>query len=135
MAPLAIFLYMLPVEFIFSYQQMRFFAAETPFLYLGVPYLLRSASDPVRNVYFALGSASLFSMITTGFLRTVASPPDAVEIIPSLFYYLPPLLRYYRIRARMPVASRDPPVIQLSDRLSAIDSQPSSHDRVAATRR
>jgi hypothetical protein len=34
-------------------------------------------------------------MITTGFLRTVASPPDAVEIMPSLFYYLPPLLRYY----------------------------------------
>ncbi len=93
--PLAIFLYMLPVEFVFSYQQMRFFAAETPFLYLGVPCLLRSASYQARRVYFVLGSASLFFMITTGFLRTVASPPDAVEIMPSLFYYLPPLLRYY----------------------------------------
>lgn len=93
--PLAIFLYMLPVEFAFSYQQMRFFAAETPFLYLGVPCLLRSASESARNVLFALGSTSLFSMITTGFVRTVFSPPDAVEIIPSLFYYLPPLARYY----------------------------------------
>ena len=34
-------------------------------------------------------------MITTGFIRTIASPSDAVEIIPSIFYYLPPLMGYY----------------------------------------
>ncbi len=93
--PLAIFLYLLPAEFLFSYQQVRFFAAETPFLFLGIPYLLKAASGPARELLFALGSVSLFSMITTGFIRTVASPPDAVEIIPSIFYYLPPLMRYY----------------------------------------
>ena len=94
MGPPAIFLFRYLLNFFFHIskcgflrRKLRFFTWDT------LPSEIRLGSS---DGLLRLGSASLFSMITTGFLRTVASPPDAVEIMPSLFHYLPPLLHYYK---------------------------------------
>ena len=74
---IAIFLYAFAVEFCFSYKQMRFFAAEMPFLYLAVPHLLCHSPGRVRVALLGLGSLTLLLMAVAGFARTVVLAPGA----------------------------------------------------------
>ncbi len=94
--PLVIFLALMIAEFPFSYRQMRYFAAETPWFYLGMPWLIRNLSGVGRGVCVGLAAATAFSLAITGFVRTVINPLDALEIVPGIYYYLPQLLPRYQ---------------------------------------
>ncbi|MFO0427109.1 MAG: glycosyltransferase family 39 protein [Planctomyces sp.] len=82
-----IFLYLLIVEFYFSYTQPRYFATITPCLYLGLPTLIRNQSSRIQSFLFFLCGLSLLFMITTGYEKSRVAPPDAMRIIPSTLHY------------------------------------------------
>jgi hypothetical protein len=84
------FLYFLGVQFVFTYHQLRYFAAVTPFLYLTIPFLLLRAEGWFRVLVCGLGVLSLLFMITTGFAKTQMRSPEAVDIVPAPIYYLVP---------------------------------------------
>jgi hypothetical protein len=97
---IAIFMYAFAVEFCFSYQQMRFFAAEMPFLYLGVPHLLCHSPGRLRVALLGVGGLTLLLMAVAGFARTVVLDPGNPEVRPALLIYLPWLeVRFFRIGA------------------------------------
>jgi hypothetical protein len=90
-----LFLYLLSVQFVSAYQQLRYFAAVTPLLYLALPFIVRGAGGWFRVLVTALAALSLLFMITTGFAKTQTRNPAAVDIIPAPIYYLPPLRPLY----------------------------------------
>jgi hypothetical protein len=89
-----VFLYLLAVEFYFSYSQIRYFATVTPCLYLSLPFLIRTQAAGSRTILIWLSAFSLLTMIATGFMKTQATPPGVMSILPALMYYFPPLTAF-----------------------------------------
>lgn len=88
-----LFLYQLALVFVFTHQQLRYFAAATPALYLSLPFFLRERPHPAL---IGVGVVTLLSMVTTGFYSSVLMPPSKMMIVPALFLYLEPLYALYR---------------------------------------
>lgn len=86
-----IFLFLLAVEFVFSYSQIRYFATITPCLYLGLPFLLQNQPARNRTIVGWLVAFSLLLMFATGFARTECFPPGQMAVIPALYFFIPPL--------------------------------------------
>jgi hypothetical protein len=82
----------------FSFKQVRYFAAVTPFMHVCWPYLLRLS--PLREwlkwSIWGLGGLTLLLMVTTGFLNASLHDPDQTLILPSITIYWPTLLDAYR---------------------------------------
>ncbi len=85
--------YSLLAVFVFSFQQLRYFAVATPCLCLGLPLLfeqrLIGRSWPLS---LGLGAVTLLLMITTGFFNAVLAPGGMADLVPSLFYFVPQLM-------------------------------------------
>lgn len=90
-----VFLFLLLAEMWFSYSQIRYFATITPCLFLGLPWLLKNLPPISQKIACYLAALSLLMMIGTGFFRTQVAPPGAMEIMPVLYWYFPPLLPLY----------------------------------------
>ena len=88
---LVVFLYLLGACFVFTHRQMRYFSMATPFLYLGLPYLFQQTAKEFRMVLLSVAALTFLLMITTGFLNAALNPPNAMLVVPSLFYCLPAL--------------------------------------------
>lgn len=89
------FVYLFSVQLAISYNQIRFFAAVMPWLYLGMPFLGMAVTGWQRWAIVGISVLALLMMITTGFAKTQTRPPATVDVIPSLIYYLPPLRSFY----------------------------------------
>jgi hypothetical protein len=94
-----VFAFLFVTQLSFSYKQLRYFAAVTPFIHVCWPYLLRLT--PLREwlkwSVWGLGSVTLLLMVTTGFLNASLHDPDQTLILPSLTIYWPTLLDAYRL--------------------------------------
>jgi hypothetical protein len=92
------FVFLFLTQLIFSYKQVRYFAAVTPFMYACWPYLLQRGPrlEWAKWSVWGMGGVTLLLMITTGFLNASLHDPDQTLILPSITIYWPTLLDAYR---------------------------------------
>ncbi len=94
-----VFAFLFVTQLGFSYKQLRYFAAVTPFMHVCWPYLLRHSRmrEWVQWSIWGLGGVTLLLMVTTGFLNASLHDPDQTLIVPSIKIYWPRLLDAYRL--------------------------------------
>lgn len=94
-----VFVFLFVTQLGFSYKQVRYFAAVTPFMHVCWPYLLRLSPlrERVQWSIWGLGGVTLLLMVTTGFFNASLHDPDQTLILPSITIYWPTLLDAYRL--------------------------------------
>jgi len=81
-----------------SYRQLRYFAGATVFVNACWPWLFSVlCRERLRWPVLGLGGATLFLMITTGFLNGPLAEPEQMMLIPSASFLWPPLLKAYQL--------------------------------------
>ena len=90
----AIFFYLFGVLFAFQHNEMRYLAPAMPFLYVSIAVIWHVGDRALKRKVFFLLVVSLVTMITTGYLNTIARP-KSIKVVPSLIEYVPVLQRFY----------------------------------------
>lgn len=88
-------LYLLLVLFVFSYEEMRFFAAATPMLYSCFPWILVRAKPGLTPFYLCLIAVSLSLMLMAGYREVIVRPNQVFQIVPAIDDLVPPLRKYW----------------------------------------
>jgi hypothetical protein len=88
-------LYLLLAVFIFSYGEMRFFAAATPMFYCCLPWILARSKLNYRPFYLCLIATSFVLMIAAGYREVIVRPDEVFKIIPAIYELIPSLRKYW----------------------------------------
>ena len=89
------FLYLLAVLFIFSYEEMRFFAVAMPMFYCCVPWIMAQTEAKFLPLKLCLIAISLCMMIAADYREVVVRPNEVFRIVPALYDFVPPLRQYW----------------------------------------
>ena len=88
-------LIILTTLFIFSYQEMRFFAAATPMLYCFFPWIMAKSKSSMKTFYLCLIAVSLSLMLMSGYREVIVKPSETFHIIPAIDELVPALRKYW----------------------------------------